>query len=209
MATASWQQLMQNAEEGGVSFEPLPVGEYLVEVNSAEYKPAASGKDMWVLKFKVLSGPYANRTVFHNLVLTQDNPNALSYFFRHMKALGLDKGFFAAEPQPSQVAMAMEGRTCRIKVKQREYPKGSGEMRNDVDGIFAADGAQVPQQAQAPQQPGVPQMPQPQVPQPQPQVQAPVQQPQPQVAAPAEQAPVQQQVAPPAAPIQPPAAPQW
>lgn len=215
MSTQSWRQLMDQASAG---FEPVPAGPYDAEIIKAEYKQASTGKDMWVVQFKVIAGPYANRTIYNQFVLSEDNPNALGIFFRHMAVLGLDGEFFGMLPEGQAghdaIAGAMVGSKAKITVSQREYPKGSGTMRNQVDDVQASQlGANAPVRqivqagvptatpAAAPQ----PQAPAPQAAAPQPQA-APAPAPQ-QAPAPAQQpapAPAQPQ----AAPAQPEAAPE-
>lgn len=177
----NWQELLDTAAEGG-TYEALPEGPYQVQVDSAEAKNASTGKPMIVAKFKVMAGPYAGRLVWNNFVVTSDNANAMSWFFRNMAALGLDKSFFAMNPSLEAVAAALVGKQCEIGVTQKTY---NNEIRNDVKSIKAlaagAASAAAPQQA-APASPSP----------------APTPEPQPQ-AQPAEQSP---------APAQPAAAPE-
>src|SRR5688572_26279232 len=100
MAGMDWGQLVEQAKEGG-GFEPLPVGDYDVEVTESRHqKSKASQKDMFVVRFKVVNGPYANRSVWNNFVISPENGNALAIFFRQMNALGLPAEFFAQNPTP-------------------------------------------------------------------------------------------------------------
>lgn len=139
MSTQSWKQLMDQAQAG---FEALPPGPYDAEIIKAEYKTASTGKPMWVVQFKVLAGPYANKVVFNQFVLSEDNPNALGMFFRHMAVLGLDGEFFGMLPEGQAgydaIAGALVGKKAKITLSQREYPKGSGTMRNQVDDVQAS-----------------------------------------------------------------------
>lgn len=203
MSTQSWRQLMDQASAG---FEPVPAGPYDAEIIKAEYKQASTGKDMWIVQFKVLAGPYANRTIYNQFVLSEDNPNALGIFFRHMAVLGLDGEFFGMLPEGQAghdaIAGAMIGSKAKITVSQREYPKGSGTMRNDVNDVQASQlGANAPvrQIVQA----GVPTA----TPAAAPQVAAPQPQAAPAPAPVQQQAPAPQQQQPAPAPAQPQAAP--
>lgn len=190
MPVTDWNALMQ---EGGGSFEPLPEGQYDVEVGSAEHKPSSTGKDMWVVVFRVLVGPHAGRTVYNNFTLSPGNANALRFFFTHMNVLGLGQQFFAANPSPDQVANALVGKRCSIKVKQRLY---NGAMVNDVKAILASGVTSAPPAPgtvpppppapqQAPPQPQAPVPPAPPVPPPPPVPQAPAPVPVPVAEAPA------------------------
>lgn len=136
MTTRNWQELMN---EAGGGIELLPPGEYEAETVKADHKVAQSGKDMWSVRFKITTGPYANKPVWNNFTLAKENPNALGVFFRQMAIFGLDGEFFGMNPSNEQVADALGGgKKCRLTVGQREYPKGSGQMRNDVSEVKAS-----------------------------------------------------------------------
>lgn len=136
MGSVNWQQLQEAA--GEASFEALPPSVYDVVVDAAEATQSSSGKDMIKTTFRVEGGPYHGRKVFNQFVLSPENPNALNFFFRHMRAMGLGSEFFAANPRTEQVASALVGQPCRVRLSQREWPQGSGEFRNNVDAVMAA-----------------------------------------------------------------------
>src|SRR5262245_57177872 len=113
-----WDTLMGQAAKGGFG-EPLPDGDYNVTVQKAQATTASTGSPMIKTTFVVEDGDHAGRKVFNNFVLTMDNPAALSFFFQHMAALGIDRTFFASlqgTPDQSmpQVAQALVSRRCRI-----------------------------------------------------------------------------------------------
>lgn len=140
MTVVDWDDLLSKA--GSTTFEALPSNTYSVEVAKAEAKNASSsGRLMFVVQFKVLDGPYANRIVFNNFVLVPESEGALGFFFRHMAALGLGKEFFAGKPTPDTVANALVGKKCRIDVGQKPY---NGETRNEVNKILPPQGGQAP-----------------------------------------------------------------
>jgi hypothetical protein len=132
--TVNWGELMAG---GAAEFQPVPKGNYDVAVDTAEPKQSTTGKLMFAVKYKIESGPQAGRTVFNNITLTTDNPNALRYFFLNMKAMGLSQEFFATNPSPSAIAQALIGQRCRIEVDHRPY---QGSMRENVKSISAAGG---------------------------------------------------------------------
>lgn len=139
--TVSWDDLVKDAGDVS-SFEPLPESDYDMVVKSAKYKPSKTGKKMWEVVGKVESGPYVNRQVWTNLVVTPDNPNALAMFFRKMGALGLTVDYFKTNPSDEAVATALTGRRFRAHVGQRKY---NGETRNEIEKFFPAqDGGAVP-----------------------------------------------------------------
>lgn len=144
---------MNQAEEGP---EPVPDGPYNVEVETAQSKPAGSGKPMVVVVFKILDGPYAGKKVWNNFVLTEDNPNALGYFFSHMSAMGIDQSTIAQMAPPDQggmdqLAQMLVGRRATITVGHRQW---QGQTRNQVGDVkpYVGTQGQVPQ-APAPASP--------------------------------------------------------
>jgi hypothetical protein len=129
MPLQSWNQLVQEAGDISGDFEVLPAADYDLEVVKAEPKQARSGKLMYSCMYKVISGPSKGRTLFDQLVLTTDNPNALRMFFVKMAAIGIDKGFFAQNPSDQQVAEQLVGKQFRAQVGIRKY---NGEDKNEV-----------------------------------------------------------------------------
>lgn len=188
----NWKQLM---DASGGSFEPLPAGDYDVQIAKAEATKSSGGKTMFKLTLDVIAGPHVKRKIWTNLVISPENPNALGMFFAQMKAFGLDANYFAQGPLPDHVADALANRYARVTVKQRTW---QGQLRNDVSSIMPAviqGGAQgaIPQMtapaaapAPAPVAQAAP------APVPQPVAQAPVEQPAPPAPAPQQevQAPV-------------------
>lgn len=158
--TINFNQAVQDAKS--VSFEALPVGEYDVEVVESTATTSSSGKPMIKVKMKVIAGPYAPRQVFNQFVFSADNPTALSIFFRHMRAFGLDEGFFAslgAVNSLDPVAGALMNRRATVKLSHREW---QGETRNNVEAFRPyAGGAPVgvPGSPSVPGIPGIPAMP--------------------------------------------------
>jgi hypothetical protein len=128
VASTDWNALLETA--GSSSFEPLPPSEYEVEVEKAEAKKASSsGKLMFVVTFKVTSGPYANRKLWNNYVVSPESEGAMGFFFRHMKAFGLNADFFKSNPHEDTVAAALVGKHVKLEVGQRTW---QGEIKNDV-----------------------------------------------------------------------------
>ena len=158
MSQFNFADLMKQA---GSSFEPLGAGTYEAVIQKAEAVRTATGKTMFKLTWSITQGPFTNRKVWSNQVISPESPPALSIFFRHMAALGLDATFFGANPSPDQVAAALVNRPAQITVSQREY---QGQLRNDVTdikqgtgggGVMTAMGFPPPavQQMQAPAMP--------------------------------------------------------
>ena len=195
-------------KQAGASFEPLAAGPYEAIIQKADAVRTSTGKTMFKLTWSITQGPFTNRKVWSNQVISPESPPALGIFFRQMAALGLDNTFFAANPSPDQVAQALVNRPAQIVVAQREY---QGQLRNDVTDIKQSSGGAVggaamggfPPPVIQQQVPGIPQVAAPQpgyAPQPEP----PQQQPQPDPwAAGQQQQQVPQQQAPQYAPQQP------
>ena len=134
MTSMPWSELIKDAEAGGVG-EPVPEGPYRVEITKAEAKNASTGKQMIVVTMKILEGPYAGRPLWNNFVITNDNPNALAWFFKHMAALGFNKDFFALNPSLETLATQMVGRRAMVQAGVRNW---NNEVRNEIKS-FSAD----------------------------------------------------------------------
>ena|SRR3982750_3208006 len=141
MTTIDFSKALADAKT--VSFEPLPNGDYDIEVSSCDAVTSGNGKPMLKAKMKVISGPHMNRPIINNFTLSLDNAVAVAIFFRQMKCFGLTDEFFASlGPSGSlePVAAAIVGRRARLTLGQREW---AGEMRNEVKGVKPYTGAPV------------------------------------------------------------------
>lgn len=128
----NWGQLYDSA---GSADDALPPGDYEVEVTKAEAKTSKNGKPMYAVTCKVVSGPHAKRGVWHNIVVSPENPNAMRMFFLNMKAFGIGEDFFKRAPSPShdQVAAALVGRRCKMTLAVQTTGAYAG--RNEVKKI--------------------------------------------------------------------------
>lgn len=131
MASVPFSDLLKASEDAG--YTNCPPGVYDVRVVSSETKTTGAGKDMIIVKFEIVGGPNAGRKVSNNFVISPENANALGFFFRHMRALGLDSAYFAQNPTVEQVAASLVGKTARIEVGTRVW---NGEEREDVKKIM-------------------------------------------------------------------------
>lgn len=137
-------------DQAGQGFEPIPDGTYDIEVTKAEAVTSSTGKPMIKVQHKIVGGPHDGRQLFDQFVLSVDNPNALSFFFQHMAAFGLDRPFFAANPPMEQVAATLVGRNAVATVGTREW---QGQDRNEVQGYKPGNNPAAPAGA-APSVPG-------------------------------------------------------
>jgi len=152
MSTLNWGELMREAKaSGGVSsYEPLPDGDYELKVLESVIKTTKNGKLMFSTKNEVQGGAHARRLVWDNLVVSNENPDAMGIFFRKMGSLGLGQAFFDQEPSEEQIASAMVGRTFRGTLGTKDYQgKKSNEIRNYMPAGLAL-GSPAPAVASAP-----------------------------------------------------------
>ncbi len=141
MPIKSWNDLINDAGGAGGSYEPIPAGDYDFTVSEAEVKQSSNGKTMYAVRCKVEAGPHAERIVFHQFVISPENPNALAMFFRQMNLLGLGREFFAGDPADHQVADSLKGKRFRAQVQIRTW---QGQEKNEIKQIFSAVSAGSP-----------------------------------------------------------------
>ncbi len=140
MTSISWSDLIKNSAG---SFDPLPNGDYDVICVSAEAAQSSTGKAMIKGKFRVQGGPHDGRHIWNQFVISPENPNALSFFFQHMKVFGMDTDFFtqmppvnpnlgADDPSLQRIAATMVNRAARFTLRQETW---LGQVRNVVKAI--------------------------------------------------------------------------
>lgn len=62
---------IKKAEENGVDYEEVPVGEYEVKIEKMELKKSKKGEPMFSCWFKILVGDYKNHLIFMNQLLKE------------------------------------------------------------------------------------------------------------------------------------------
>src|ERR1035438_3304507 len=129
MAEYDWNQLMATAEAG---IQPVPAGEYEMQVGTAVVATTGNGKDMIKVRYNVVAGPHTGRPVFNNFTISPESSQSMGFFFRQMKAHGLGPDFFQRNPTPQQVAENLMGKLVHVKIKIEPY---QGEDRNKPDGF--------------------------------------------------------------------------
>lgn len=134
MSTLNWGDLVKDAGDTG-SFDPLPEGDYDLQIVEAVAKVSQSGKTMFAVKAQVQTGAHNKRLVWDNLVVSTDNPTALSIFFRKMNALGLGRDFFAGSPSNAQIEQTLKGRAFRAQVGTRTW---QGQKKNEIKAYYSA-----------------------------------------------------------------------
>lgn len=118
-----FEELLGIAKEAG--FATVPPGTYHVEVERAEHTMTSTDKPMIKVMYRLIPGlnGEVKGTVWNNFVISRESAAALSFFFRHMKAMGLPEEYFRQKPRPTmdEVCAALIGRPCRIKVENRAW----------------------------------------------------------------------------------------
>src|ERR1035441_7023644 len=94
----NFRDLLTAAEQGG--FFLYPKNTYDAVVQKAEAATSSTSKPMLKVWYNVVTGPYAGRSpILNRFTISADNANSLSFFFRHMAAMGLPAEYFAQGPQ--------------------------------------------------------------------------------------------------------------
>lgn len=138
MAEFDFDELLGIAKEAG--FTTVPPGTYHVEVERSEYTLTKNDKPMFKVMYRLIPGMNGEvkGTVWNNFVISRESAPALSFFFRHMEAMGLPKSWFqTAKPTMEQVRDALLGRQCRIKVEMGSF---NDEPRPEVKSVLAPVG---------------------------------------------------------------------
>ena len=133
MSSLNWGDLIKDAADTG-GYDPLPDGDYDLQVVEAVAKVTQTGKTMFAVKAQVQTGAHAKRLVWDNLVVTTDNPNALGMFFKKMAALGLPREYFTSNPTNAQIEAALKGRTFRAAVGTRTW---QGQKKNEIKSYYS------------------------------------------------------------------------
>jgi hypothetical protein len=107
-------------------------GEFPLVIVSAEAAKTSTGdKDMIKYKAKIESGPYVDRPLWGQFVISPESPVAMRILFSHLGVLGLDDKFFAANPTApvAVIAKALEGRRAIGVIGSREW---MGAKREEI-----------------------------------------------------------------------------
>jgi hypothetical protein len=143
MPNLSWDSLVEAAGEAGKAFEPLPVDNYNFVVSEAETGESKTGKKSIGITAIIESGPYAKRKVWNTWYISPDSPGALAYFFREMAIFGLSIDFWKSKPSDELIISSLRNKRFVGGVVQKEYPVGSGTIRNEIDTFAAPVGAAI------------------------------------------------------------------
>lgn len=121
------QSYNPDAEPSSGSFEPLPAGDYTLEIVESDYTANAKGNGM-VLKLttQVVDGEFANRKLFVNLNLEHENEKAQDIAQREFAALRRAVGVL--NPNDSE-ELHFKAFVAKVGVEKR---KDNGELTNRV-----------------------------------------------------------------------------
>jgi hypothetical protein len=82
----------QDVPEDDRSFDPLPAGDYTMQIIDSEIKPTKTGGDQLVLTIEVIEGPFSNRRVWDRLNIRNQNADAQRIAQRSLADLCLAVG---------------------------------------------------------------------------------------------------------------------
>ena len=134
------------------NFEPIPVGNYKVQVIESKIEDTKSGSgQMLVLTLEILEGPCANRRLWDRLNVRNDNPTAQSIAQRALADLCLQIGVAQLRDTDE-----LHFKPMTVKVGIRQDKTGQYGPQNTVRYTVGKGAPGQPQGAQAPAQAGRP-----------------------------------------------------
>lgn len=133
------------------SFSPLPAGTYVVQIEETEIKATKAGTgQMLKYKARVLDGQYANRVIFGNINIVNQNPEAEKIGQRQLSALCHATGVLRLNDTVQLHAKPIK---VKLKIRQDAQWGDSNEVTafESIGGAapaFAAPAGQAPATAQ-------------------------------------------------------------
>lgn len=106
-------------EDQSATFEPMPAGSYFTKIIKAEVKKSSKGNDMISVQHEIISGEFAGRKVFDNIMLMVESAFKMK---QYAEVVGVESG---DEIDTSDFL----NKECVVQLGQREY---NGQMQNDV-----------------------------------------------------------------------------
>lgn len=139
MSAFSYQSLVQEAKAtgGGDSYDPIPDGNYGVEVEKAEAKESKKGDPQLVIVYRITDdGPFKGRKFWQYMTFIPGNGIGLAINFRQLDNLGatplLEQGASLA-----QVGGFLLGKRASVRTEQRSV---GDKVFNDVKDVKAVAG---------------------------------------------------------------------
>jgi len=110
------------------NLEPLPLGDYLVQITEAKRVNKDNGDVLVKLTFQVMDGQFEGRFIWENLNLRHSNPQAQEIAQRSYTELWRDAMQLTSPPQVLQ-DLEWKPVIAKIGVEKR---KDTGEMQNRI-----------------------------------------------------------------------------
>ena len=120
------------------SFDPIPAGNYLVEITDSEMKPTKAGTGSYLqMTLKVLQGNYAGRLLWERLNLDNPNKTAVEIAQKTLSSICHATGVLNVT---DSVQLHNKPMIAKVKVK-RDDEYGD---KNELSGFKKAEGAAMP-----------------------------------------------------------------
>lgn len=113
------------------SFEPLPAGNYLLEVEESELRKSKAGNDMLHLCFAVADGQHVGRKIFSNLNIGHPSQKVRDIALQSLASLCKAAGIAEIQNDTDLIGKRVIGRV-KVRPAQNGY-----EASNDVS-MFSA-----------------------------------------------------------------------
>lgn len=137
MAEVNWNQMAEQAAKDN-TFEPLPIGNYNVYVESATVD-SNNGKVRIKTKLKVLDGPLAGKSILNTMSPLKNDGDPNQVFFAQMSGFGFPKEAPVWLTLPADLAQScailageLINKQAAIIVNHRPY---ANEMRDNVQRV--------------------------------------------------------------------------
>lgn len=130
MSELDWAVLQKEAEGA----KALPEQDYAMICIEAEATTSSNGKPMIKSRWRITEGPFTDRKVGTNFVISAESAVALKIFFQQMAELGLTADYFASKPAMTEVANALRGRVAVVTLGVRAW---QGVDRNEFKNLRA------------------------------------------------------------------------
>ena len=112
------------------SFEPVPAGEYILQVTSAELRQTKSGTGLMVnVCFDIIGPEYQGRKIFQNYNIRNDNTVAENIGKQQLKALTVAAGITADLRDTDQLLGATVKASVVVKPASGQY-EAKNEAKN-------------------------------------------------------------------------------
>ncbi|MBQ9564807.1 MAG: DUF669 domain-containing protein [Synergistaceae bacterium] len=123
------------------NFDPLPEGEYIVKVDSADIRQAKTGRGQYInVQFDVIGPKFQGRKLFTRLNIVHDNPEVARIGQQQLKSLLLSGGMTADQVNQFNDTDQLIGLTCSVRVDV-EDAKGQYGPQNRVRSFRKAESA--------------------------------------------------------------------